>query len=57
MGHIPREISRNVCLFIKEKDEKVFGTLKWPKYKASPIPSGDLEAPLSLKFLYLKLNK
>jgi len=28
----------------------VTGTLKSPNYKPSPIPSGGLEVPLSLKF-------
>ena len=50
VGHIPREISRYVYFFIKEKSGKVFGTLKSLKYKASPIASGALEVPLSLRF-------
>ena len=46
-------LTRNVspCLFfIKEENEKVFGTLKLLKYKASPIPYGRLEVPFSLTF-------
>ena len=50
VGHIPREISRYVYFFIKKKRGKVFGTLKSLKYKASPIASGALEVPLSLRF-------
>ena len=41
VGHIPRELSRYVCFFIKEENEKVFGILKSLKYKKSPIPSGN----------------
>ena len=48
--HIPREISWYVYFLIKEENGKVFGTLKLLKYKASPIPSGRLEVPLSLIF-------
>ena len=36
--------------FIKEENGKVFGTLKLLKYKASLIPFGGLEVPLSLPF-------
>ena len=52
VGHIPREISRYVYYFIKEENEKVFGTLKSFKCKPSPIPFGGLEVPLSLRFSY-----
>ena len=42
----------SLCLFfIKEKNRKVFETLKSLKYKGSPIPSGVLEVLLSLTFL------
>ena len=50
VGHIPREISCYDYFFLKEENGKVFGTLKVLKYKISPIPSGGLEVPLSLKF-------
>ena len=50
VGHIPREISRYVYFFIKEKNGNVSGTPKSLKYKPSPIPSGGLEVPLLLKF-------
>ena len=50
VGHIPREISRYVYFFIKEEGGRVSGKLKSLSYKASPIPSGGLEVPLSLKF-------
>ena len=40
-----------LIFFVKEENGKVFGTLKLLKYKASPIPSGGLEVPLSLTFL------
>ena len=49
VGHIPREISRYIYFFVKEENGKGFGTLNLLKYKASPIPSGGLEVPLSLK--------
>ena len=42
VGHIPREISRYVYFSIKQRNGKVFETLKSLKYKASPIPSGGL---------------
>ena len=50
VGHIPREISRYVYFFIKQKGGRVYGKLKSLKYKPSPIPSGGLEVPLLLKF-------
>ena len=50
VGHIPREISRYVYFFIKQEGGKVNGKLNSLKYKASPIPSGELEVPLSPKF-------
>ena len=50
MGHIPCEIIRYVYFFIKEENGKVFGTTKLLRYKASPITSGGLGVPLSLKF-------
>ena len=36
--------------FIKQEGRRVYGKLKSLKYKPSPIVSGDLEVPLSLKF-------
>ena len=45
VGHIPLELSRYV-----QEGGKVNGKLNSLKYKASPIPSGGLEVPLSLKF-------
>ena len=50
VGHIPREISRYVYFFIKQEGGKVNRKLNSLNYKASPIPSGGLEVPLSLKF-------
>ena len=50
VGHIPRKISRYVYFFIKQEGGKVNGKLNSLKYKASPILSGGLEVPLSLKF-------
>ena len=38
--HIPREISRYIYFFIKERNGKVFGALKSLRYKVSRIPSG-----------------
>ena len=51
VGHVLQEIFCYVHFFIKEENGKDFGTLKLLKYKASPIPSGGLEVPLSLTFL------
>ena len=51
VGHIPREISRYVYFFIKQEGGKVNGKLNSLKYKASPIPTGGLEVPLSIKWV------
>ena len=40
VGHIPREISRYVYFFIKQKGGRVYGKPKSLKHKPSPIPSG-----------------
>ena len=50
VGHIPREISWYLHLFIKTKDGKVIGHAKSLTYRPSPIPSGGLELPLQLTF-------
>ena len=42
VGHIPREISRHVCSFLKEKGEKVEGFAFSTKYRPSPNPAGGL---------------
>ena len=50
VGHIPRELSCYVYLFIKKENGKVFANLTSMKYKASPILSEGLKVPLSLTF-------
>ena len=50
VGHIPREISRFTKFFLNyggRIEAKVF----FSQYKPSPIPSGELEIPLVVKFL------
>ena len=37
--------------FIKEEGGKVIGTLKSLAYNPSPIPTGELQVPLTLTFL------
>ena len=50
MGHIPRDISRHVCYFIKTEGGFVNSSVISTKYCQSPIPSGGLKIPLLLKF-------
>ena len=50
VGHIPREISRNVYFFIKSEGGSVNGIVISTKYRTSPIPAGGLEIPLLLTF-------
>ena len=50
VGHIPREISRHVCFFIKSEGGSVNGTVISTKYRTSPIPAGGLEIALLLTF-------
>ena len=50
VGHILREISRHLDLFIKTEDGKVIVHVKSLTYRPSPIPSGGLEIPLQLTF-------
>ena len=50
VGHIPREISRQLHFFIKTEDGKVIGHVKSLTYRPSPIPSGGSEIPLQLTF-------
>ena len=63
VGHIPREISRNVYFFIKTEGGSVNGKVLSVKYQLSPIPSGGLEIPLMLTFkctnsiTFLKMKK
>ena len=50
VGHVPREISRNIYIFIKKENGKMTGNVKLLNYKPSPIPSGLFEMPLQLTF-------
>ena len=50
VGHIPRELSRDVYFFIKSEGDSVNGTVISTKYRTSPIPAGGLEIPLLLTF-------
>ena len=50
VGHIPREISRHVQLFIKTNGGKVIGHVKSLTYRPSPLPSGGLQILLQLTF-------
>ena len=50
VGHVPREISRHIFLFLKEENGKVDGFVYSTQYQPSPIPAGGLEIPLKLTF-------
>ena len=50
VGHIPREISKHVYFFLKEKGGIKKGFVFFTKYGFSPIPAGGLEIPLMLSF-------
>ena len=50
VGHVPREISRNIYIFIKKENGKMTDNVKLLNYKPSPIPSGLFEMPLQLTF-------
>ena len=50
IGHILREISQYVYLFIEQEGGRVYGKLKSLKYKPSPTPAGGLEVPPLVKF-------
>ena len=50
VGHVPREISRYICFFIKKENGKITGNVKSLNYKPSPISSGGLEIYLQLTF-------
>ena len=51
VGHISRKISRHVSYFIKTEGGFVNCSVIWTKYRPSPIPCGELEILLLLKFL------
>ena len=50
VGHILREISWHVYLFLKDENSRIDGTVKSIDYRTSPIPAGGLEIPLTLNF-------
>ena len=50
VGHIPRQISRNIYFFLKDEHGHVDGTVKSIAYRPSPIQAGGLEIPLTLNF-------
>ena len=50
MGHIPREISRHVYLFLKEENDLIDGTVHSMNYRSSPIPAGGLKIPMIFNF-------
>ena len=50
VGYVPREISRHIFFFLKEKNGKVDGFVYSTQYQPSPIPTGGLEIPLKLTF-------
>ena len=50
VGHISREISRHVYYFIKTEGGFVNVSVISTKYRPTPIPSGELDIPLLLKF-------
>ena len=50
VGHVPREISQFIYIFIKKENGKITGNVKSLNYKPSPIPSGGLEILLQLTF-------
>lgn len=49
VGHIPMEISRFVYYFLRHGG-KVSATVKYEKYRASPIPKGGLEIVIQATF-------
>ena len=52
VGHIPRETSQHLQLFIKTEDGKVIVHVKSLTYRPSLIPSGGAEISLQLTFTY-----
>ena len=50
VGHVPREISRHIFLFLKEENGKVNGFVYFAQYESSPIPAEGLETLLKLTF-------
>ena len=50
VGHIPREISRYCCFFLKEEGGEINGNVFSKTYRSSPIPSGGFGIPLVLRF-------
>ena len=50
VGHVPREISRDIFYFLKEKNGKVDGFVYSMQSQPSPIPAGGLEIPLKVTF-------
>ena len=54
VGHIPREISRQVYYFIKTEGGFINETVTSKKFVPSEIPAGGLEIPFFLNFLCYK---
>ena len=50
VGHIPREVSRHNCFYMKEEGEHIDGSVLSTRYCPSPIPSGGHEIPLMMTF-------
>ena len=56
VGHILREVSRDVFFFIGEEGGRVDGFMLPTRYRPSSILSGGLEIPLILTFRSLRYN-
>ena len=54
VGHVPREISRYICFFIKKEDGRISGNVKSLNHKSLAFLSGGLELPLLLTFSCLQ---
>ena len=50
VAHIPREISRHVNFFLKEKSGQIDETVHSLNHRPFPIPAGRLEILLILNF-------
>ena len=45
VGHVPRDFSRHIFFFLKEKNGKIDGIVYSTQYQPSPIPAGGLDIP------------
>ena len=43
VGHVPRDFSRHIFFFLKEKNGKIDGIVYSTQYQPSPIPAGGLD--------------